>query len=303
MSKEYCIASPHKNVLWYDYRLYENLKTELSLLGYKYKSAAKNRIYFLGGPLRKFYPEVGEFDHSANNIALIYCHAEKLKSLQHFDKVFVSSVGMKRYFELKSLMQFEFLTRKKKFCSAEPIEVIKPFSSLSPTSETDPGFVCDIMFVGTPRIRPIVEAIIPIVQKHQLTFKIIGPGWQNYSGNQFARNLSMRNSVPYNNIPIVANSSKICLIDHHQSMNKIGVVSHKYVDFISSGACVISDFNKDAKTTYKGLCFSSKESLESLVLTLLKDEEQRLTHVNMQLKIAANQTTKNAAISLSSFFV
>ena len=97
MSK-YCIASPHKDESWYDYRLYVNLIEALERQGHQFQAGAENRIYFLGGPLRKHYPKVGQFDPNANNIALIYCHFQKIFQLTHFDHVFVPSDKVKAHF-------------------------------------------------------------------------------------------------------------------------------------------------------------------------------------------------------------
>ncbi|AGP87124.1 hypothetical protein [Alteromonas mediterranea] len=86
---EFSIASPHKNVLWYDYRVFINTKHELEKLGCVYKKNAVNRIYLLSPPVRKSYEDVSEFEPDANNIAIIYSHFEKVENLNGFNKVFV----------------------------------------------------------------------------------------------------------------------------------------------------------------------------------------------------------------------
>jgi hypothetical protein len=301
--KYYCIASPHKNELWYDYRLYLNLKQELKALGYQYQAGAKNRIYFLGGPQKLFYPEVGKFDPKVNNIALIYCHAEKLKSLNQFNKVFVCSEGFRRYFKTRSLKTLEFLRKDRPFTSQQSIEIIRPFSSLHPTSHTMPRYQCDVSFMGVPRIRPALEAVLPLVDELGIKLNLFGPGWHSYPGKGDPEKYWIAKQIPYEDISKLAKGSKICLIDHHDSMNKIGSVSHKYIDFIMAGGFVVSDYNRDAESYYKGICFSEKRPLKGIIQEYLNDDAKRKAHVLMQQKIIVDQTTSAAAARLAEFFV
>jgi hypothetical protein len=299
----FCIASPHKNVLWYDYQLYVNLKEELETLGFQYRSASKNRIYFLGAPQLQFYPEVGKFDPLVNNIAVVYSHAEKLQALNQFNKVFVCSEGVKRLFNKKRLLSCELFKKEKPFTSSQAIEILRPFSSLKPSNHFMPKYDCDISFIGTPRIRPILEEALPIAHAMGLKMQIYGPNWDKYQGNALAMHYWVANRVPYTDIPKLARGSKICLIDHHESMRKIGVVSHKYVDFVMAGAFVISDNNRDAVTHYNGVCFNKKLRLDTLILKYLEDNEQRRSQVIKQQKIIAEQTTLHAAQKIAEYFV
>ena len=301
--KSFCIASPHKNVLWYDYRLYENLKLELEKLGYRYQAAAKNRIYFLGGPQRQFYNEVGKFDAAANNIALIYCHAEKLESINQFNKVYVCSEGVQRFLSKQRIKNMDFLRSKKRFTSQQSVEIIRPFSSLTPVQRTMPKYQCDVSFMGTPRIRPILEEVLPLVDELGLKLNLYGPNWDKYDGNPIAKNYWIARSVPYADIPMLAKGSKICLIDHHDTMNRIGSVSHKYVDFAMAGGFIISDINKDAETYYKGICFGQNQPLKELLIKYLSDDSSRQQHIDQQQHILKNQSTQSAAIEIAKNFV
>ena len=298
----FCIASPHKNVLWYDYQLYINLKHELEALGFRYRSASKNRIYFLGAPQLQFYPEVGKFDPTVNNIALVYSHAEKLLALNQFNKVFVCSEGVERLFARKRLKGLEFFKKNKPFTAEQPIEILRPFSSLRPTNHLMPKYDCDLSFIGTPRIRPIVEEVLPIAQAMGLKFNIYGPNWDKYEGNPLAKNYWVANKVPYTDIPKLAKGSKICLIDHHDSMSQIGAVSHKYIDFVMAGGFVISDNNRDAKHHYNGLCFDKNMPLSNLIQQYLGETEKRHKHKQIQQNIVASQTTALAAKQLAEYF-
>lgn len=299
----FCIASPHKNVLWYDYRLYENLKHELQELGYQYRAASKNRIYFLGAPQRHFYEEVGKFDPDANNIALIYCHSEKLESISQFNKVYVCSEGVGSLLKRKKWKNLEFLKSEKNFTTRQPMGIIRPFSSLTPSTRTKPRYQCDVSFMGTPRIRPILEAVLPLVEEMGLKLNLYGPNWDKYEGNSDASKYWIARSVPYEEIPMLAKGSKICLIDHHDMMNNIGSVSHKYVDFVMAGGFVISDDNKDARNFYKGVCMDDKNSLRDLLSTYLADDALRESHKLMQQDIMQQQSTKAAAIELAKNFI
>ena len=292
----FCIASPHKNELWYDYRLYINLKKALVNLGFEYRAASRNRIYFLGAPERQFYPEVGKFDPSANNIGLLYSHAEKLSDISKFSSLFVCSDFVKGYLQEK-------FGQDSDENSVKNMQVLAPFSSLVPTQKSKARYNCDISFIGTPRIRPIVEAIIPIVEKHQLRFHLFGPNWEDYPGNASAKDYFVARSLPYEEIPMLARGSKICLIDHHQSMSEMGAVSHKYVDFVRAGALVISDNNKDAKNAYAGLTFDSETQLEALVLRYLEHDDLRQQQVLKQLSLTATHTTDAAAVALAQAFI
>jgi len=287
----YCIASPHKNELWYDYRLYVNLKQEFEKLGYVHCAGAKNRLYFLGGPQRLFYPKVGQFDNNANNIALVYCHPEKLESLEQFDKVFVCSEGFKEYFQNKS------------FTTKQPIDVIPPFSSLKPIEQNRSRYECDVSFMGVPRVRPALDAILPLVDELGIKLSLFGPGWNNYPGGKSLERYWVARQIPYQHLPQLARGSKICLLDHHDSMNEIGSISHKYVDFVMSGGFVVSDFNQDAIKYYNGICFSEKRPLKDILLEYLSDEGKRKKHILMQQQIIMKQTTLDAAKKLAENFV
>lgn len=301
--KYYCIASPHKDERWYDHRLYLNLQKELSALGYLHQAGAKNRIYFLGGPQRLFYPKVGQFDPAANNIALVYCHAEKLKSLNQFNKVFVCSDGFKRYFQMRKWRDLEFLRKDKYFTTKQAIEVIRPFSSLTPASQTMPRYQCDVSFMGVPRIRPALEEVLPLVDELGVKLNIYGPGWHSYPGKGNPEKYWIAKTIPYEDISQLARGSKICLVDHHESMNRIGSVSHKYIDFVMAGGFVVSDYNRDAEKYYKGICFSERRPLKEIIKEYLNDDEKRKAHVLMQQKIIIDQTTRAAAVQLAECFV
>jgi len=300
---KFCIASPHKDEMWYDYRLYINLRNTLEKMGHTYQAGSKNRIYFLGGPQRLHYPTVGKFDNDANNIALIYCHAQKLQRINLFDHVFVPSQQVKDYF-VKKKWKERFTSRtQRKFTTRREIEIIRPFSSLSPTDQKQQKFVCDIAFMGTPRVRPIVEAVLSIVEKHKLDLKIIGPSWGAYPGNPAAKKYCIAKSLPYEDIPLLANSAKIHLNDHHHSMNQFAAVSHKYVDMISAGGFVICDNNQDAKKYYQGETFTDEASLEDLILHYLGDDEARKQKQLEQYQIVKQQTTIQAAHCLARYFL
>ncbi|GGD57447.1 hypothetical protein GCM10011357_11080 [Lacimicrobium alkaliphilum] len=299
----FCIASPHKNELWYDYRVYVNLRQELEALGYQYRAASQNRIYFLGGPQRHFYPEVGKFDAEANNIALIYCHVEKLKSIDQFRKVFVCSEGMKGFLQRRRLMRLEPFRRRQPFTPQAPIEVIPPFSSLQPCNRTRPRYQCDLSFVGTPRIRPILEAALPVVKSLKLKMHLYGPNWDQYPGNPVAKDYWIARSVPYEEIPMLAKGSKICLIDHHDMMNKIGTVSHKYVDFLKAGAFVISDNNRDARKHYHGVYYRNQSELAGLIeYYVTHDAEREATRLQQQ-RYLNRHSTGFAATELAKYFI
>ncbi|MBT1063501.1 hypothetical protein KJY73_07935 [Bowmanella sp. Y26] len=301
--KYYCIASPHKNELWYDHRLYVNLKEELSALGYHYRAAAKNRIYFLGAPQRHFYPEVGKFDPTANNIALVYCHPEKLNRLDRFEHVFACSRGFKSFLDWQRWKNWEIFKSEKPFTTKRPIQIIPPFSSLKPAGNTMPRYQCDVSFMGVPRIRPALEAVLPLVDELNIKLNLYGPGWHSYPGQGNPEKYWIAKQIPYEDIPKLALGSKVCLLDHHDTMNKIGSISHKYVDFVMSGGFVVSDYNRDAVKNYGGICFSEQRPLKDILIEYLNDEEKRRRHVLKQQSIMEKQTTRIAAERLASCFI
>ena len=299
---DFCIASPHKNELWYDYRLYVNLKEALVSLGFRYRAASKNRIYFLGAPQLQFYPEVGKFDPQANNIALVYCHVENLTSINQYDSVFVCSDYFKEYLENKGSKCGD-PGKDESFDCVKAINVIRPFSSLQPATQTMPRYKCDVSFMGTPRKRPALEALLPLVEPMGIKLNLYGPGWDRYEGNYDLEQYWIARQIPYEDIPKLARGSKICLIDHLDTMNEIGSVSHKYIDFVMSGGFVISDHNKDAINTYNGVCFDDQESLKALLEAYLFDEEKRQRHATSQQIAIVNQTTRSAAAELAKCFI
>jgi len=298
----FCIGSPHKNKSWYDYRVYRNLIDELEALGHTLAVGSKNRIYFLGGPLRDKYPDIGSFDTAANNIALLYCHADKIHSWQGFNHIFVSSLGMKYFLLLRKLKRLDFFG-KKYLPVWRKVKVLPPFSSLNHTPEVNDLYACDISFIGSERIRPIVEDILDIVKKYNLNFKIFGYGWDAYQGNKIAKKYWQGTGIPYDDFPILANSSKICLVDHPEDLNREATVSHKYIDLLASKACVISDYNLGVKYGYKGLTYKTKEELKKIVLSLLKDSALRESIKSRQFSLVAKQTTSQAVKEIAKCFL
>lgn len=300
---EFSIASPHKNVLWYDYRVFVNTKHELEKLGCVYIKNARNRIYLLSPPVRNYYEDVRHFDKEANNLAIIYSHFEKVENFQGFNKVFAPSNLVQSFF-LKQRKSASRWFKKNTFLdSKRKLEILPPFSSLTEKEGKANLPQCDLSFIGSPRIRPIVEDILPIVEKHNLTFHLYGPGWERYSGNPSAKNYVVAKTIEYNQFSDLALASKICLVDHHQSMNDIGAVSHKYMDHIHSGAFVISDKNNDAVKNYEGVCYTSKSDLEELVQFYLGDANAREEKRLRQRELTKSNTTANAAEALMKHFV
>ncbi|MEA3380134.1 MAG: glycosyltransferase [Pseudomonadota bacterium] len=300
---EFSIASPHKNVLWYDYRVFINTKHELEKLGCVYKKNAVNRIYLLSPPVRKSYEDVSEFEPDANNIAIIYSHFEKVENLNGFNKVFVPS-NLVQDFLLKKRKESSQWFKKNPFLdSKKKLEVLPPYSSLSEKKGKPNLPQCDLCFIGSPRIRPIVEDILPIVEKNSLSFHLYGPGWERYSGNPSAKKFVVAKTIEYDQFADLALASKICLIDHHDTMNEIGAVSHKYIDHLHSGAFLISDRNKDALENYAGVCYQGRRELEELVDFYLKNPVAREEKRRKQLDIAKNYTTSNTAKKLIAHFI
>jgi hypothetical protein len=143
---------------------------------------------------------------------------------------------------------------------------------------------------------------MPLVDKMNIQVGLYGPGWHHYPGGGSPEKHWRAKQIPYEDIPKLAKGSKICLIDHHESMNRIGSVSHKYIDFVMSGGFVVSDYNKDAIDHYKGICFSPKRPLESILQEYLFDEPKRIKHTLMQQQLVINQTTHKAAQQLAAYF-
>ncbi|WP_371375748.1 hypothetical protein [Thalassotalea aquiviva] len=297
----FCIASPHRNENWYDWRVYNNLKQELQRLGYVYEKNAKNRIYFFGGALLNAYPDVNTFNHNSNNIALVYSHSYAVNSFEGFNHIFVASPTMKKFLWYRKIrrmlkLNFNYIPRY------TGIDILPPFSSLTPNVEYRKEYDCDISFVGNIRVRPIVEDILEIVEKHQLDFKIFGHDWQNYQGNKAALKYWQGDVIPYQDIPSLAANSKVCLIDHHQDMKREATVSHKYIDLLMSGGCLICDNNPGAYQ-YKGLVYKDKISLERLVLDLIAKRTLRESIRDRQYEKVKELTTANAAKVLALKFI
>jgi len=283
---EYCIGSKHSSKFWYEYRIYINLIEELEKLGFKYQSNSKNRIYFLGWPLSASYKEIGPIDKSANNIALSFSHADRYSNIELFNKFYVFSQGMQKFFHQKTGVNYE---------------ILRPFSSLTTNETEDERYRCDIAFVGNIRTRQIVEDVLPVVEKLNLDFKIFGYDWTHYRGNPRAIKFWQGDVIPYKDIPLMSHNAKIVLVDHHESMNIMGCVSHKYVDLLASGAFVISDSNNDA-STYNGIIYKNKEQLYELITRYLNDEKARLHQKSKQNTIVKSQTTESAAQTISRNF-
>lgn len=300
---DFSIASPHKSKLWYDYRLYVNLIEALESLGHRYRKNADNRIYFLAAPRRHVYPDVGKFDSEANNLALAYCHFEKMKTYNEFNKIFIPSEFVKDSILKQRKANARWFKKNTFLDDKNKLEIIRPFSSLKPTEKIIGEYECDLSFIGSPRIRPIVEDVIHIVNKHNLSFHIYGPHWHEYKGNPLASSYVKANEIPYENIPLLSTACKISLVDHHQPMNDIGSVSHKYVDLVSSGAFVISDENKDSAKHYNGVTYKSRDELEELILFYLENEDKRRAQIALQQEIVRENSTLTAAKKISQYFI
>jgi len=280
--KEFCIASKATSIYWYEHRITINLIEELEKLGCKYIKNSTNRIYLLGHPIVDKYKEVGKFDKEANNIALSISHPERCKSFDGFSKVFLASEGMQHYYLKKFNVRYEMLP---------------PFSSLNPCNIVDDFYKCDIAFIGNIRKRQIVEDVLDIVEKHKLNFKIFGYNWKDYQGDKRAIKYWTGDVIPYQHFPILAHNASIVLIDHHQSMNDIGVVSHKYIDLVKADAYVISDYNKNA-IQYAGIVYKNQKELETHILFRLNNPKLKSGQYNWVREL----TTGNAAKTLESHF-
>ncbi|WP_043959918.1 glycosyltransferase [Alteromonas mediterranea] len=141
------------------------------------------------------------------------------------------------------------------------------------------------------------------MEKNSLSFHLYGPGWERYSGNPSAKKFVVAKTIEYDQFADLALASKICLIDHHDTMNEIGAVSHKYIDHLHSGAFLISDRNKDALENYAGVCYQGRRELEELVDFYLKNPVAREEKRRKQLDIAKNYTTSNTAKKLIAHFI
>jgi len=297
----FCIGSPHKNVNWYDYRVYVNLIAAMESLGFKYQRNSANRIYFLGGPLRDKYTDIDNFEENANNIALMYCHSGSVQTLIPFSKIFVASLGMKIFTLVRKIKKADFYNPRY-LKNMTGLTILPPFSSLQPNCDDDARYKCDISFVGNNRVRPIVEDVLGIVSKHNLNFKIYGDDWLNYQGSQNAIKYWAGATIPYEDIPNLAYNSRICLVDHHSEMNREGTVSSKYIDLSMSKACVISDNNWGVKA-FAGKSYKTKADLEKLIIELLAKPSHRNNIIEKQYSLVKQNTTLNAALEISKYFI
>ena len=265
--KAFRIISPHTSQYWYDYRVYINLRDELIQRGYTEDIDSPNRIYFFGFPYRGL-----PINPSYNNIAYVYGHPHMAEGsfLSQFNHILVSSKNYKDYLAKK----FPILTPK--------LHTSFPFSSLTPEPTGDDSHPAyDLVFVGNIRTRPIMEDVLPIVKKHNLSMIIYGYDWLHYQGNPDLIRYSVNRCLPYEDFPLLPKFAKIVLHDHHKEMNEVGVVSHKYVDYLAANAFVISDNNLDVPS-YHGIVYQNTQHLEQLIIYYLDKPKERQKEADMQ---------------------
>jgi spore maturation protein CgeB len=241
-NNEFCIADPSTSIFWYDFYVAKQLKEAFEKNGFKYTPYTKNlRIYLLGFPVRKEYKNIGELDKTAYNIAWVYGHPALIKNsdLSIFKRIFVSSCNISNYIAALGY---------------------KNIHTPMPTNKTliKTTTKRDIAFLGSARYNQLHGR--KVIADFLLESPLKKLEIRGYDLNIFISsnsNVSIGPHVPYEEISEFFASSKIVLHDHHPDMRDMGMVSHKLMDIIGSGAFVVSDNNKEIKeympdiTTYQ----------------------------------------------------
>lgn len=248
----------------YDHRVYLNLLAALENLSAEHvKDSEQFNIFFIGWPIRESYTDISRVVKGRNNILYIYSHPWMIgkRHLQMFGerlKIYASVPVIKNY-----------LLKKTGF----PSEILPPASSLLPLDKKIDQTI-DLAFIGGIRKRPIVEDSLSIVKRNKLHLVIFGHDWGNsYRGSKEALQYWAGEAIRYEEIPRLSAQTKIFLLDHLPEMRKMGIVSHKYIDLIMSGAFVISDNNKGVEEL-GGVTYLNRKDLENKIRYFLGHPEE-----------------------------
>ena len=292
----FVIASPHTGKKWMDYFVWKALKHAITNLGFKYEARAHNRVYFLGWPLRPSYKDVGTFDKSANNIAIVYGHPDliKIPVLKDFNHVVITSQCI--YNDFKDKISTSFIP---------PWSHVKPLPSVTKIN--------DVVMVATARPcgrvkwgRPILYDLINNRNHLPFDLKVNGVNWEKPEAQSIITPYASPICIDNDIIDKYYNESKIVLHDSHGGMRRLGMISHKLVDVMMAKVFFICDGNRELleNQSYKGcVIYKDPSDLYDKVCYYLahQDEAQIITD-DIYQRIKNSHSVEYAASHISSLF-
>jgi len=284
--KTFTIASPYGSIYCYDYVVFLSLKQSLEKLGYKFDRNSNNRIYLMGYPMGRQYKDCGPFDTKKFNISLIGSYYDYIKhrgEVDCFDFTYCSSP-----------QGYQYLLDKFNFKADGLWNLYSPFGNdILPQFQPNNNIEikeCDVAFCGNARVRPAVEELMVVLEKHpELKFYYYGFNIKNYRGTQKVKSHWIGDILSYYKYPEFAQKTKVVLLDMHDSMSDIGMPSFKYIDFLMNKAFVLVYKNKYAKDQLKGATFQHNDvlpgDLENKLMFYLNNPEERQKVIDRQYQL------------------
>ena len=246
---------------WGDYYLSVELKKELEKLGYKVIIHCQNQWgnSHVDGCIVLVFRGLYRYSVREYELNLMWniSHPKDIHydEYQSFDHVFISSleqVGKLREVLKTKVSLLDQCTNLTKF---HPLPFVKK--------------EFDILFVGNSRgvFRKVIKDLLPTDYK----FGIIGRGWAEYVHSDYI----IKDYVPYEQLNIYYNSTKILLNDHWDDMRESGFVSNRIQDGMAAGCTVVSDKPTGDLSRFFGkniFFYKSKSHLNETISVILNKE-------------------------------
>lgn len=235
---------------WGDYWFSNDLKFGLEGMGYRVR--IDNREYF-----RNSLTKLDDIEIIIRGLCF-YAPTKKAKSIlyiiSHPELVLDEEIALYDAIACASLSFTNVL--KKKF-PKKIIEFVPQFTNSSVFhSNYDNDCQHDLLFVGNTR--KVFRESVKYAINNNFDISVYGNGWDEFIDEKFIQGTYIDNRQ----LSKYYSSAKIVLNDHYSDMKQYGFVSNRIFDVTSCGAFVVSDYQKDIETIYKGCIPTYKNEKE-----------------------------------------
>ena len=180
------------------------------------------------------------------------------------------------------------------------IEFVPQFSNSSVFySNYDSNCKHDLLFVGNTR--KVFRDSVKYAIKNNFDISVYGNGWNEFIDERFIKGTYINNRE----LSKYYSSAKIVLNDHYSDMKQYGFVSNRIFDVTFCGGFIVSDYQEDIKTIFKGSIPTYKNEKEfcDIVSYFLdpKHDKERLDMAKEAQRISLNNfSIEKISESLSS---
>ena len=278
---------------WGDYWFANDLKFGLNELGYRVR--IDNREYFRNS--------LTKFDDVEINIRglCFYAPTNEAKSIlyiiSHPELILDEEITLYDAIACASLSFTNILRNK---FPKKIIEFVPQFSNSSVFySNYDSNCKHDLLFVGNTR--KVFRDSVKYAIKNNFDISVYGNGWNEFIDERFIKGTYINNRE----LSKYYSSAKIVLNDHYSDMKQYGFVSNRIFDVTFCGGFIVSDYQEDIKTIFKGSIPTYKNEKEfcDIVSYFLdpKHDKERLDMAKEAQRISLNNfSIEKISESLSS---